>query len=183
MIKDVIITDTSRLTSEQKLVIAATPGAVIAQEAQGQRELAESAQLPVEGLLGEDRPQWEALGVKILDEASGDPLFCHVELPPGWHKVPTDHPLWTNLVDGSGKVHAKIVYKAAFYDRYARISLRADPVECLALDCVCSVCGHEQASMDPCERCQSVRVVSIAVIRDLLGEDWRSAFAPKTEAP
>jgi hypothetical protein len=125
--------------------------------------------------------------VKILDEGkSDDPLFCRVELPAGWRKVPTDHPLWTDLVDGGGKVRAKIVYKAAFYDRYARVSLEDDLAASEAPDCVCADCGHEQASMDPCGRCRSVRVVLVTVIRDLFGENWRDAFdvpvAPK-EAP
>ena len=122
-----LITDTARLSSADKLAIAAAPGGVIEQEKQGQQQLVESTQLPIKGLLGADRPRWEALGVKVLDKHADDPLFCCVELPSGWRKVPTDHPLWTNLVDAGGKVIASICYKAAFYDRHAHISLKTEP--------------------------------------------------------
>ena len=175
-----LITDTSRLSSTAKLATAALPGGVIAQEARGQQELVESSQLPIEGLLGKERPRWEALGLKILDDqASDDPLFCQVELPPGWRKVPTDHPLWTHLVDEGGKVRAEIVYKAAYYDRYARVSLKTDPVT--EPGCVCADCGHEQSTMDPCESCRSVKVVLITVIINLFGESWRDAFKDDPE--
>ncbi len=56
-----------------------------------------------------------------------------------------------------------------------------------ATECVCSECGHEQASMDPCKKCGSVRVVLVSVVRELCGEDWRNNFAqdpdPTTETP
>jgi hypothetical protein len=45
-------------------------------------------------------------------------------------------------------------------------------------ECVCSECVHEQSSMDPCGKCRSVRVVLVAVVRDLFGEDWRRNFEP-----
>ena len=180
--KDTTITDTARLSSAAKLAIAALPGGVIEQEAQGQQELVASAQLPIKGLIGHDRPRWEALGLKILDDqTSDDPLFCHVELPPGWRKVPTDHKLWTNLVDDAGKVIAEICYKAAFYDRHAHISLKADPPARAEPSCVCADCGHEQSTMDPCAKCRSVRVVLVTVIVNLFGENWRDAFKPDQE--
>lgn len=178
-----LITDTSRLSSTEKLAVAALPGGVIAQEAQGQQELVASAQLPIEGLLGNERPRWEALGLKILDnQASNDPLFCHVELPPGWRKVPTNHPIWTDLVDADGEVRASICYKAAYYDRHAHISLKVDPAALTEPGCVCAGCGHEQSTMDPCESCRSVRTVLVTVVRDLFGENWRDAFAPEENA-
>ncbi len=46
------------------------------------------------------------------------------------------------------------------------------------LTCVCAACGHEQSSMIPCDRCRSVRVVLISVLREILGDEWRGAFAP-----
>ena len=178
-----LITDTARLSSTEKLVIAAA-GGVVEQEQQGQQELVRAPQLPVDGLLGTERARWEALGVKILDDGvSEDPLFCRVELPSGWRKVATDHPLWTNLVDAGGAVVATICYKAAFYDRYARIDRK---VPAINAECVCADCGHEQAlvpgpgagGMGPCERCRSARVVLVTVIRELFGDDWRDAFKP-----
>jgi hypothetical protein len=62
------------------------------------------------------------------------------------------------------------------------VTLKKDeaPIESVTLDCACADCGHEQRDMDPCGRCRSVRVVLVTVIRELLGEDWRSAFAPET---
>ena len=186
-----LITNTAQLSSAAKLAIGAAAGGVIEQEKQGQRELVASSQLPVDGLLGDKRPRWEALGVKILDDGvSDDPLFCHVELPAGWRKVPTEHPLWTNLVNQDGEIVATIRYKAAFYDRYADISLKVNPTASAEPECVCADCGHEQSmepgfgagGMGPCERCQSARVVLVTVVRDLFGVNWRDSFKDK-ESP
>jgi hypothetical protein len=115
------ITDTTKLSSEEKLVTA-LPGGIAKQEACGQRELVNSEQLPRDGLLGTNRASWEALGLKI-DKTGHDPLFCRVELPAGWKKVATDHAMWSHLVDDHGRVRGKIFYKAAFYDRSAFLSL------------------------------------------------------------
>jgi hypothetical protein len=125
------ITDTSKLSSEERLVTALLPSGIRVQEARGQSELMQSAQLPTKGLLGRDRAAWEALGIKILDANAGtvdasDALFCHVELPAGWKKVPTDHAMWTDLVDATDKLRGRIFYKAAFYDRDAFITLVKD---------------------------------------------------------
>lgn len=57
--------------------------------------------------------------MKFGPRLQGDPLFCHAELPAGWHKEATDHSMWSNLVDDKGRIRAKIFYKAAFYDRDA----------------------------------------------------------------
>lgn len=44
-------------------------------------------------------------------------------------------------------------------------------------DFVCSICGHEQDSMDrKCDSCDSVRVVKISVIENIFGKDWRKSF-------
>jgi hypothetical protein len=173
------ITDTTKLSPELKFAIAAAD-AVPVQDKLGQIELANSTQLPIDGLLGgRDRPRWEALGVKILDDVPrDDKLFCHVELPPGWKKVPTDHSLWTHLVDADGKLIAEIGYKAAFYDRWASVQLNAEPPPPASAEpsCVCADCGHEQSTMDPCEKCRSVRVVLVSVVVNLFGENWRDNF-------
>jgi hypothetical protein len=50
------------------------------------------------------------------------------------------------------------------------------PVPAETSECVCAECGHEQARMDPCNHCRSVRVVLISVVRNLIGPNWRSAF-------
>ena len=51
-----------------------------------------------------------------------DDLFVNVTLPPSWQVNPTDHSMWSELVDSDGVVRAQIFYKAAFYDRSAFIS-------------------------------------------------------------
>ena len=53
--------------------------------------------------------------------------------------------------------------------------------EKLELGCVCAECGHEQETMDPCQKCRSVRVVLISAVRDLFGENWRDAFKDEPE--
>ena len=95
--------------------------AIGAQEARGQRELAASDVLPVKGT--EDAKVWEAMGIKLGDPVKGDSIFREATFPSGWKKEPTDHPMWSNLVDGKGRKRAAIFYKAAFYDRSAHIHL------------------------------------------------------------
>lgn len=106
------------------LVAAMTPGGIEAQEAAGQRALcANGAKLPKEILHN------PGLTPKILTEKLGfqfngdaDDIFYNVTLPEGWKIVPTDHSMWSNLVDAKGQERAAIFYKAAFYDRSAHIS-------------------------------------------------------------
>jgi hypothetical protein len=95
-----------------------------AQEAQGQRELVESSQLPRKWSMGkcEVQEQYKKMGIKIIDESEGDDLFFNVELPEGWKLKSTDHSMWNELHDNNGRVRATIFYKAAFYDREAFIN-------------------------------------------------------------
>jgi len=67
--------------------------------------------------------QFEQMGIVFGDKV--DDLFVEVQLPKGWAKVPTDHSMWSELIDDLGRVRARIFYKAAFYDRSAHISLVA----------------------------------------------------------
>jgi hypothetical protein len=101
--------------------------AIEAQEASGQRDAVNSDQLPTKGLIGKERPIWEAMGIKIIERepgttASEDSLFTLVELPKGWKKQATGHSMWNEVVDDKGRVRAKFFYKAAFYDRDAFMS-------------------------------------------------------------
>ncbi|MES2211324.1 MAG: hypothetical protein V4515_14270, partial [Chloroflexota bacterium] len=107
------------------LLLGIVPGGLQVQEAIGQREFVGSAQLPRDGLLGEWRSKWEAVGVRMADAeaGAGDPLFWHVTLPAGWTKQPTDHVMWNDLRDERGRVRGRIFYKAAFYDRSARLTM------------------------------------------------------------
>lgn len=50
-----------------------------------------------------------------------------------------------------------------------------------ANSCACASCGHEQCTMDPCEKCGSVRTVLISVLEETFGADWRENFAPEKE--
>lgn len=95
-------------------------------EKQGQEQLVAGSQLPAtiwppEGELG--KKALVAAGVKFLQLSKGDPLFFDVELPKGWQLSETEHPMWSNLHDEKGRLRAKIFYKAAFYDRNARIDV------------------------------------------------------------
>ena len=95
-------------------------GSIERQEKQGQNELVESNQLPVEGL----EHVRVALGIEILNFSEGDPLFCDVKLPEGWEVIPNiDHSMWSGLIDAEGEKKADIFYKAAFYDRKAFIRI------------------------------------------------------------
>lgn len=88
-----------------------------AQEARGQRELVRSSVLPSTGI--KDIP-W----AKVLGPVEDDPMFTHVELPEGWSKKPTDHSMWSAVVDDRGRTRANVFYKAASYDRRAFINLQ-----------------------------------------------------------
>lgn len=102
----------------ENFLVAATPGGIEAQEARGQIEQSFKSTLPID--CG-DRKAWEAIGVKFGEPE--DSLFVSVEFPAGWRKQPTDHSMWTNLIDDKGRVRAGIFYKAAFYNRNAHTSL------------------------------------------------------------
>lgn len=100
--------------------VASTPGGIEAQEAQGQKDFVASEALPVKCLRC-TREQLEQIG--IIFGAPVDDLFVNCQLPEGWKKMPTDHSMWSRLVDDKERVRASIFYKAAFYDRNAHIVL------------------------------------------------------------
>lgn len=98
-------------------------GAVERQEARGQQKLVVSDVLPtaIRGARGEETlKEW---GIELGDYVDGDQLFRHATLPEGWQKRPTDHSMWSELVDAEGRVRANIFYKAASYDRKAHMDL------------------------------------------------------------
>jgi hypothetical protein len=106
-------------------LMGGNPSAIEAQEAQGQKELVESSQLPskVNHPYGTDlKKTYAELGIEVLEESSGDSLFLDVVLPEGWKLESTDHSMWNRLVDDKGRERATIFYKAAFYDRDAFIN-------------------------------------------------------------
>jgi hypothetical protein len=96
--------------------------AVGLQEARGQRELVRRASLPTE-VYGGGQELLEAAGVVFGEPYADDPIFRPVTLPEGWRLKPTEHPMWTHLLDDKGHPRASIFYKAAFYDRHAHIGI------------------------------------------------------------
>ena len=99
--------------------------AIERQEAQGQQQLTQSSQLPAKNNGREDITAfYQACGIKVIGPSKGDRLFLDVQLPEGWKINPTDHSMWSNLVDANGCVRASIFYKAAFYDREAFINMQ-----------------------------------------------------------
>lgn len=97
------------------------PDAIERQEARGQRDLVESAQLPVEGTAGSE-DKWAAVGVELGPVEPGE-LFRDAKLPAGWKVKPTSHAMWSDLLDDQGRKRAGVFYKAAFYDRKASVTL------------------------------------------------------------
>jgi len=101
----------------ENFIAASTPGGIEAQEARGQQDFVASETLPTEC----PREQLESLGF-VFGEAADD-IFTYVQLPEGWKKVPTEHSMWSDLVDDKDRRRGGIFYKAAFYDRHAHMNL------------------------------------------------------------
>ncbi len=115
-----MITNTTKSENHPEWTMGGNPNAIEAQEARGQQEFVNSTQLPTD-VNTEDKKLLEDAGVVFGEPVKGDEMFCDANLPEGWKKQPTDHSMWSLLVDGDGKERAKIFYKAAFYDRHATI--------------------------------------------------------------
>ena len=111
------ITNTANAECHPEWAMGGNPRAIEAQEARGQKELVESSQLPTNGL-SEIACR---LGIEVLRESPGDKLFSDVKVPTGWRVNPTEHSMWSELVDDNGITRAMIFYRAAFYDRDAFI--------------------------------------------------------------
>lgn len=122
------VTNTSELATKNPALILASAYAlgpsesIVAMEKDGQRELVASDVLPAQ-MDQSARERLESLGVGFIGPVEGDPVFVLVTLPHGWSKRPTNHDMWSELVDASGAVIARLFYKAAFYDRRASLSL------------------------------------------------------------
>lgn len=94
-------------------------------EAAGQQELVNSNVLPTE-MNTEVKETLESFGIKFLEQVPDDEIFTYVILPDGWLVKPTEHNMWTTLIDDTGKEIADIFYKAAFYDRHSEFYLREE---------------------------------------------------------
>ena len=114
--------ENTSLRPHDNWVLGGNPKAIEQQEAQGQRELVASSQLPADGLTPEMAAHYN---IQIVCPSKNDPLFVDVKLPRGMVKKTTDHQMWSDLVNEDGIKIAGIFYKAAFYDRRAFISWEA----------------------------------------------------------
>lgn len=106
----------------ESLIKGSTGGVIEAQEARGQRSFVTSDVLPVD-MPTSAKAQLEAAGVTFGEVCANDPIFQFVTLPAGWSKKPTDHSMWSTLMDQDGREVAAIFYKAAFYDRSSFLSI------------------------------------------------------------
>jgi hypothetical protein len=95
---------------------ALTPGGIEQQERDGQASLSANNRLPQE-MDDRTRGLLETRGVVFGDVV--DDIFLTCTLPAGWKIVPTDHSMWSHLMDENDNRIATIFYKAAFYDRRA----------------------------------------------------------------
>ncbi len=124
-----MITNTSK-TPNYEWLMGGNPEAIEQQEANEQKELAISSQLPaIKNFPYQSataKELYALMGIKVLGKSKGDEdLFLDVILPHGWFIQPTDHPMWSKLIDDNGAIRASIFYKAAFYDRSAHIDFQA----------------------------------------------------------
>ncbi len=105
-------------------LMGGNPNAIERQEAQGQKELVNSSQLPTNSNTRDvdAKDQYEKMGIKVVGVTEGDEIFYDVEMPEGWKKEATDHSMWNKLVDNKGRERAMFFYKAAFYDRSSHIN-------------------------------------------------------------
>jgi hypothetical protein len=100
-------------------------------EADGQRQLVNSAKLPTDFNFC-TREEFEALGF-TFGEVDPDGMFQEATLPEGWERKGSDHAMWSYIVDERGFERVAIFYKAAFYDRSAHMSL-SNPGRSVASD-------------------------------------------------
>jgi hypothetical protein len=109
----------------QSCVLGPNPNAILKQEAEGQQSFVNSETLPTDmrPLDYNTNKILEVAGIKFLGVVKDDNMFQYVKLPKGWEKKPTDHSMWSVLVDDKNRERASIFYKAAFYDRSAHIRL------------------------------------------------------------
>jgi len=107
----------------ENFIAASTPGGIEAQEKRGQHLLCKSQRLPKEWQNSKINSieELKKIGFQFLE--TGDDIFIDCIFPEGWKLEPTDHDMWSNLIDPKGRKRASIFYKAAFYDRSSHGSL------------------------------------------------------------
>ncbi len=103
----------------ENFIAASTPGGIEAQEKRGQIEQSFAETLPND--LRDGRTEFERLG--FVFGTPFDDIFVNVKFPAGWRKKPTEHSMWSEIIDDNGRKRGSIFYKAAFYDRHAHAYL------------------------------------------------------------
>lgn len=96
-------------------------GAIEAMEKRGQTELVNSDRLPADTTGTDDG--FLAVGFTFGEPDRHDPLFRPATLPEGWTRQPSDHAMWSYIVDRHGQRRVAVFYKAAHYDRRAHMRL------------------------------------------------------------
>ncbi len=102
-------------------IAASVPGGIEAQEAEGQRQLvAHANRLPIDGTINNpvEREKWEAAGFVFGEpiQEGKNRVFVACTFPEGWSMKPSDHSMWSFVIDDKGNERAKVFFKAAFYD-------------------------------------------------------------------
>lgn len=93
-----------------------TSGYIEHQEKQGQQQVSTGCRFPLK-FSGMSKMEMESIGFVFGNKI--DDLFQEITLPNGWKIQPTDHSMWSNIIDENGVERGSIFYKAAFYDREA----------------------------------------------------------------
>ena len=174
-----------------RIYAASTPGGIEVQEARDQQDFVNSTTLPRE-CIGCDQSQLETMGIrygKIVDDQ-----FVEADLPEGWAKVPTNHSMWSKLVDEQGRERAAIFYKAAFYDRHALISLTRrynyqqdyrddDDWQNSGRRCIVKDCGETIWASDYIEPTEDVPGYMLSEQLNPQGEAWLEEHYPDWRDP
>lgn len=119
------IENTSKMSKDNPslmlgLLMGGASRGIEAMEADGQRQFVDSCQIPT-AMRNCDDASLTALGFVLGPVTPDDPMFREATLPKGWRKLPTDHSMWSKIVDETGTERFEVFYKAAFYDRSAFI--------------------------------------------------------------
>ena len=109
-----------RAAVEGRNIMDATPAGIELSEKAGQTALVNSTDMPLD-MGREGQAAYEKIGFKFGDPI--DDLFIAATLPPGWTREPTDHSMWSYILDEHGRKRVAVFYKAAFYDRKAHANL------------------------------------------------------------
>lgn len=117
------VDDTRRYDTPRNRIAMLTgraPGAIERMEQEGTAQLVASNLIPTD-LSGITEERLVVLGFKLYPPDPTDPIFRKCELPEGWTRVQSgDRTMF--LRDATGQHRFQVFYKAAFYDRYARMS-------------------------------------------------------------